>query len=332
MIRRLIQTVGITILLLFLLVFIGAITFSIIEGRTLLDSFYYMITVLTTVGFGDITPQTPLGKIHFVIVILLGLALFGYFISSVSSVLSEDRLAKIFPVLYGFGVNGEKLRNHVIIIGWNEYAKNAYQEITMNGVDAVVVVPSEEEAKMLIREGIPAYAGSLDDDKLYRDLAFDRARGVILTEPDPTKLIIDILKIKKRMPSTPITAIIYSSEVEDIVRQAGATFVLNIAEVGGRLLANSLIEPKATYLEIDMLKRGGLDLMEYDVKENLRDETVGEVAEMIGSEVLALVRDDEYIIKPDRNMRLKEGDKLILMGYSDQMQKDMERLNKVRKS
>jgi len=330
MIRRLIHTVGVTLLLLFLLISIGALTFSIIEGKSLLDSLYYMITVLTTVGFGDITPQTTLGKIHFMTVILLGLALFGYFISSVSSILSEDRLAKIFPALYGFGVNGDKLRNHIIIIGWNEYARNAYQEVVINGYDAYIVIGSDEEAKLLVREGIPAFSGSLDDEKLYKDLAVDRARGIILTETDQTKLIINILKIKKRAPSTPLTVIIYSSELEDIVKQAGADFVLNIAEVGGRLLANSLIEPKATHLEINMLKRGGLDIMEYDVKENLRDETVGNVTDMIGSEVLAIVRDDEYVIKPDRNMKLKEGDKIILMGYSDQMQKDMDRLDKKR--
>lgn len=328
MLRRIIETVGITILLLFILIILGAITFSLIEGLGLLDSIYYMITVLTTVGFGDITPQTELGKIHFMITIFLGLALFGYFISSVSSILSEDRLAKLFPGLMGYGVEGEKLKNHIIIIGWNEFASNAYQEATLNGIDAVVVVESEEQAKNLAREGITTYPGSLDDPKTYEDLRMGEAKGIILTEPDPTKLIIDILKIRKRVKDTPITVLVYSSELEDILRQAGADFVLNIAEVGGRLLANSVIEPRATHLEIDMLKRGGLDIMEYEVKENLTGKSMAEVVEEIGSDVLALVRGDEYILKPDKNTRLKAGDRIILMGYSDQMQRDMDKLDK----
>ena len=328
MIKKFIQTFGIPILLLIFLIIFGAITFSIIENRSITDSFYYMITVLTTVGFGDITPKTLIGKIHFIIVISIGLALFGYFISSLASILSEERLAKMFPGLYGYFTDGGKLKDHAIIIGWNEYAKNAYEEFTLNGVEAVIIVEEEEIAKKLNKEGIKAYAGSLDDPNTYKTLKFDDARGIVVTYSDPTETIMAILKIRRLNNSTPIVALIYNNEIREVVKQAGANSIINVAEVGGRLLANSLIEPKATTIEIDMLSRGGLDVMEYIVKNNLRDASIEEVSGDINSHIIAVSREDKYIYRPPSKFKLKEGDRLIMIGMSEEMEKDKERLDK----
>ncbi len=328
MIKKIVENFGLPILFLMGLIILGAITFSIIEGRSLLDSFYYMITVLTTVGFGDITPVTTLGKIHFIIVISLGLALFGYFISTLASILSEERLAKMFPGLYGYFTDGGKLRDHAIIVGWNEYAKNAYEEFSLNGVEAVVLVDNDEDAKRLNKEGIKAYAGSLDDPNTYEALKFNEAKGIILTHQDPTEIIVTILKIRRITSKPKIITLIFNNELRDIVKQAGADNVINIAEVGGRLLANSVIEPQATYLEIDMLSRGGLDVMEYEVKENLDNREIQEVNQEIGSHILAVSRGDQYIIRPTAKFKLRKGDKLILIGTSEEMEKDSERLDR----
>jgi len=328
MIRKIIENFGLPLLLLFALIVVGALTFSIIEGRSITDSFYYMITVLTTVGFGDITPSTLLGKIHFIIVISIGLALFGYFISSLASILSEERLAKMFPGLYGYFTDGGKLKDHAIIIGWNEYAKNAYEEFSLNGVEAVIVVGDEEEAKRLNKEGIKAYAGSLDDPTTYEKLKFDEAKGVIVTFSNPTETIVTILKIRRMTQKPPIISLIFDNELRDIVHQAGANSVINIAEVGGRLLANSLIEPKATHLEIDMLSRGGLDIMEYEVKANLQEKSIEEIREDISSHILAVSREEQYVLRPSSKFKLRRGDKLILIGTSEEMEKDTERLDK----
>ncbi len=328
MIRRVIENFGLPLLLLFVLIVVGTITFSIIEGRSLTDSFYYMITVLTTVGFGDITPSTLLGKIHFIIVISIGLALFGYFISTLASILSEERLAKMFPGLYGYFTDGGKLKDHAIIIGWNEYAKNAYEEFSLNGVDAVIIVNDEEEAKRLNKEGIKAYAGSLDDPATYEKLKFDDAKGIIIAFSDPTDTIVTILKIRRMTHKPPIISLIFDNELRDIVRQAGANGVINIAEVGGRLLANSLIEPKATDIEIDMLSRGGIDVMEYEVKGNLQDKSIEEIKDEISSHILAVSRDEQYVLRPSSKFKLRKGDRLILIGTSEEMERDTERLDK----
>lgn len=49
-------------LILFLFVF-GAVAYRFIEGLGWLDAFYFSMSVMTTLGFGDIVPLTPLGKL-----------------------------------------------------------------------------------------------------------------------------------------------------------------------------------------------------------------------------------------------------------------------------
>ncbi len=57
---------------------IGAIFYYNVEHFSLLDSFYFAATTLTTVGFGDLHPATPMGKIFTVAYVFVGLGVVLY--------------------------------------------------------------------------------------------------------------------------------------------------------------------------------------------------------------------------------------------------------------
>jgi voltage-gated potassium channel len=59
----------------------GTVFFTIVEGWTVLDSFYFSVTTLTTVGFGDPAPTTAAGKIFTIVYIFVGLGVIGGFIN-----------------------------------------------------------------------------------------------------------------------------------------------------------------------------------------------------------------------------------------------------------
>jgi voltage-gated potassium channel len=59
----------------------GTTFFTLVEGWSVLDSLYFSVTTLTTVGFGDPAPATALGKIFTILYIFVGLGVLGGFIN-----------------------------------------------------------------------------------------------------------------------------------------------------------------------------------------------------------------------------------------------------------
>ena len=72
-----------------ILVVTGTILFSWIEGWSILDSLYFSIVTLTTVGYGDFSPTTTAGKLVAIIYMIFGLSM----IAASISVLAMERQA-----------------------------------------------------------------------------------------------------------------------------------------------------------------------------------------------------------------------------------------------
>jgi voltage-gated potassium channel len=69
----------------------GTILYSTVEGWSAVDALYFSVTTLTTVGFGDLTPTTALGKLFTVIYIFAGLGLVVGFVNVVAKETLEGR-------------------------------------------------------------------------------------------------------------------------------------------------------------------------------------------------------------------------------------------------
>ena len=74
-----------TIVLLF-----GSIIFHFVEGWRWLDSIYFCVITLTTIGYGDFSPRTDIGKVFNMFYIVIGLGLILSFIRMV-----YDHYAKV---------------------------------------------------------------------------------------------------------------------------------------------------------------------------------------------------------------------------------------------
>ena len=66
-----------------IILIIGTFTYNYLEGWSYIDSLYFSVVTLTTIGFGDFTPQTDAGKLFTILYIVIGIGMILSFINTV---------------------------------------------------------------------------------------------------------------------------------------------------------------------------------------------------------------------------------------------------------
>lgn len=77
------------LLLVIVILFSGTLFYWQIEGWSIIDSLYFCVTTLATVGYGELHPQTTFGKIFTMIYIVVGIGLFISFFTRLTRTLLE---------------------------------------------------------------------------------------------------------------------------------------------------------------------------------------------------------------------------------------------------
>lgn len=72
-------------LLVFLMVFGGTFFYMLVEKWTFLDSLFFCVVTLSTVGYGNIVPVTVVGKIFTMGYIIVGISVFLFFVNNLAA-------------------------------------------------------------------------------------------------------------------------------------------------------------------------------------------------------------------------------------------------------
>jgi len=80
-----------TLFLFLALLVAGTVAYTILEGWSPLDSLYFSVVTLATVGYGDLHPVTDLGKAFTILYILTGVGVLVVFASRVVNTMVDQR-------------------------------------------------------------------------------------------------------------------------------------------------------------------------------------------------------------------------------------------------
>lgn len=71
----------------------GTVFFHYVEGWSWVDSYFFSVVTLSTVGYGNLVPVTTLGKIGTTVFILTGLGIFAFVIQQFGRMTAERHAA-----------------------------------------------------------------------------------------------------------------------------------------------------------------------------------------------------------------------------------------------
>ena len=77
------------------LIAVGAAYYRAVEDFSWVDSFYFAIVTLTTVGYGDVVPVTTSGKVFTMFYLLIGVGVLVGFVTITARIMVEDRDGRV---------------------------------------------------------------------------------------------------------------------------------------------------------------------------------------------------------------------------------------------
>ncbi|HNV03495.1 MAG TPA: NAD-binding protein [Vicinamibacterales bacterium] len=210
-----------------------------LEGQrhSWVTGFYWTMVVMTTLGFGDITFTTDVGRAFSVVVLLSGVVLLlvllpFLFIRLFYAPWFEARVRLRAPRRVPAGTAG-----HVLIAEFDDVASGLAARLASERVPHFVIEPDVVRAGQLVNDGVPVVAGRNDSRATYEQLGIERASLVLANCTDTVNTNIT-LTVREAAPRVPIVAIVEAEDSADILRLAGATHVLPLKHQLGEYLAN----------------------------------------------------------------------------------------------
>ena len=210
-----------------------------LEGQehSWLTGLYWTLTVMSTLGFGDITFASDLGRLFSIVVMVSGVVLLLIvlpfaFIQFFYAPWLEAQIHLRAPRELAPDV-----RDHVILCDYDLLAPGLIARLTDLDVPYVIVEPDPARAGGLASDGLEVVTGPLDAPATYHAVGADRARLVVANREDTVNANIT-LTVREVAPDVPIIAFVSADESEDVLQLCGATHVLPLKRQLGEHLAN----------------------------------------------------------------------------------------------
>ncbi|MBX3013154.1 MAG: potassium channel protein [Caldilineaceae bacterium] len=217
------------------------------EGRqeSWITGLYWTLTVMSTLGFGDITFHSDLGRVFSIIVLMSGiiflLVLLPFtFIEFFYAPWMKAQEAARTPTSLPKQTSG-----HVIIIQLDDVTSALIEKLDQYHYDYVLLTPDFAEALRLYALGYKVVRGNLDDPETYRQVRGGQAALVAATANDRlnTNVAFTVREVSERVP---IIATANAQASVDILELAGANHVLQLGEMMGQMLARRLATGSTT--------------------------------------------------------------------------------------
>ena len=323
-----------TALFFFAVILIGTVGYTVIENWSVGDAIYMTVITLTAVGFDEVNPLTPQGRVFTGFILFMGITGLGLWFAFLTSFIVELDLRDAFRRRRTLREVG-KMKEHVIICGAGRTGSQVIEELLMAGEDFVVVERDLEKIRNLqeLMPDLLIIEGDATVDHFLEDAGIENARGLIASLSADTDNLFVCLTARALRSDLEIVARAYEEETVPKLYRAGANHVVSPNASGAIRMASYMLRPVVVSF-LDVATRSP------DLTLRMEQETVSDSSPLIGKPlmdaqipqntgliVIGLRKKNPagaeeaytYVFNPQASTTLGAGDVMIVLGKPEQI-------------
>ena len=312
--------------ILFAIMVAGTIGYWVMYPVTLVDAFYMTVISISTVGFREVFPLDPAGKLFTVVIILSGLGGMTFTLSYLFQFMIEGHLLGLVK-RRKMEKSLESLKDHYIICGFGRVGEQIARDFGKAGRLFVVIDENPEALHRVEKSGHLHVVGNATSDEILKKAGIERAKGLVAASDSDPDNVLTTLSARMLNPAIFIVARASSSDVFEKLYKAGANRVVSPYHSTGQKMAAMLIKPLVHEYLDSMAYGADLEIRLEEVELPTDSEIAGKsiqdsaIRKRTGATILAIKKQDGRILtNPAVSTILDATDHLILVGTAEQIE------------
>ena len=323
----------IVVILAVFLVGLGTAGYMVIEHWDVLDSIYMTVITLSTIGYGEVNPVSPAGRIFTLVLIVMGVGFFLYVLGNVVQFLVEGRIRLILG-RHKLDKQIGHLNDHYIVCGYGRMGRAFCRYLIQKGLKFVVLEKNEDRIPIMNTDHVLYIAGEATIEENLHKAGVQRASNLIATLGTDADNVLLVLLAKGLNPDLYVVARASQNASKKPLDTAGVDVVVSPFDVGARRMAHAILRPNVIrFLEFAFADE--------DTDIHIEEFVVAESSNLVGVPLLESgIRQDynlmilsiikangEMVFNPSADTIIKANQKVIVVGGIENLAKLEKALN-----
>ncbi|GIX07094.1 MAG: potassium channel protein [Candidatus Poribacteria bacterium] len=305
----------------------GTIGYRLLEGLSPLEALYMTVITITTVGFGEVRPLSPEGRLFTIFLILSGAVTATYFFGATAEFLLEGEWRGLLAQRWK-RKQMERMRNHVIVCGYGRVGRHVVRELLQEEIPFVVIDRDETAIAQVPDAARCGLVGDASDEEVLQLAGIERARCLVAALPEDADNVFVVLTARSLNPQLFIVARTNRDESEAKLLKAGANRVITPYKISAHRMVTMILRPEVSEFLDAVMQAGTVEFLLEQVlvppDSPLTGKTLGElrIRSQVGVNVLAIRSPDgQLITSPGPETPLLGGSRVIVLGTRDQLKR-----------